>query len=373
MKGLFINLESFKDEKDLITSGVHKKVCGQISVLSKHFEMKHYLANHYNYCKARNIFDFIRVRLPWTGSMYSWKFKEEFLDTDFIYFRKPVIDGTVVRLLKKIKQKKPGIRILFAIPTYPYDKEWNGWKKFPFIMKDKYYRRKLKKCVDRVVVIGEGHEKIFGIPAINIKNGIDFNTIPCNPINTTNDINMISVSSYNERHGWDRIIEGMIDYYKNNGKREMTLHLVGPGVPASLINKVNNSIIKDRVIFYGSKGGKDLDEIYSKCNLALDTIALHRIHLENCSSLKSREYSARGIPFISCSIVDYLPKDSKFYLKVNSNESNLDMKVVIDYFDEVYSNENIRNEIREYAFTTCDMSITMRPVVDYLLECNKSK
>ncbi len=367
MKGLFMNCMSYKTPADLEVSGVYKKVRSQISALGKYFNMEHFLGNITESFDFTTLRDRILVKLPFNASIYKWKFKEDFLKYDFIYFRRAYTDSTVIKLFKAIKKRKPDMKILFEVHTYPYDDGWS-FKEFPYKIKDEWNRKKLKKYVDRIVVVGEGYDKIFNVPVINIKNGIDFNTIPCNPINTTNDINMISVSSYNERHGWDRIIEGMIDYYKNNGKREMTLHLVGPGVPASLINKVNNSIIKDRVIFYGSKGGKDLDEIFAKCNFAVDSLALHRMNLEFCSSLKSREYSARGLPFISCSLMDYLPIEKGYYLKVDSNEKPINIKQMIEFFDNIYKKNDIESEIRKFALSTCDMSITMKPVIDYLLE-----
>lgn len=366
MKGIFINLVNYAQEKDLQSSGVYHKVKAQVNVLRQYFDVEHEMVNGYGYVRARNIFDFIRVRLPFTGIMTRWVYKQNYSQNDFVYFRKPVIDRTVRKLLTKIKKKNPSIKILMEIPTYPYDKEWTGIKKLPFLLKDKYNRVRLRKCVDRIVTMSDD-KKIFGIPTINMMNGIDFSTIHINPKNNTEEINFISVSSYGDRHGCDRLLIGIGEYLAQGGKRKIHYHIVGPGVPQLYYDIVKKYHLENNVTFYGSKSGEELDEIYAKSNIGIDVLSLHRVGLCNISTLKSREYGARGLPFVSCSSIDYLPEDYPYFLKVISDEEPIDLERVISFFDTVYSEKSdVTQTIRNYAEKKCDMKYTMQPVIDYL-------
>lgn len=366
MKGTFINLISYRSKEELQSSGVFKKVQAQYSVLNRYFEMQHDMINGIDYVRARNLRDFIYVRLPYTGIMTNWKYKREYSDCDFIYFRKPVIDRTVRKLFKQIKEKNQNTIILMEIPTYPYDKEWAGIKKLPFLLKDKYNRNRLKPYVDRIVTMSDD-DTIFGIPTIKMMNGIDFSAIEINPKNFTQDINIISVSSYGDRHGCDRLIAGIGEYKKMGGLRNITFHIVGPGVPKEYYDLVKKYSIEDNVIFYGKLSGDELNKVYAKCNMGVDVLALHRVGLKSISTLKSREYGARGLPFFSCSKIDYLPEDYLYYKKVESNDKPINIQEIIEFFDKVYFEEkDVRTEIRNYAEKKCDMQYTMQPVVSFL-------
>ena len=56
--------------------------------------------------------------------------------------------------------------------------------------------------------------------------------------------------------------------------------------------------IEKQVIFHGQKMGKELDELFDLADFAIGSLARHRSHIDKIKTLKNREYSARGIPFI---------------------------------------------------------------------------
>lgn len=368
MKGLFVNLIGFQKKSDLLCSGVYKKVMAQVETLRQYAEIEHKMVNSFGYVRARNIFDFVKIRLPFVGSMYNWKYDHSYDGYDFVYFRKAIVDRTVRKLLTRIKKNNPSTIVLFEIPTYPYDKEWAGVKKYPFLIKDRYNRKRLKKCVDRIVTMSND-KIIFGINTIHIMNGVDFASIPINPANNSDELRLISVASYGDRHGCDRLIEGIGRYYENGGKREIYFDIVGAGMPECYYQLVEKYGLEKRVLFHGLKYGEELDRLYANANFGVDVLALHRVNMTEISTLKSREYGARGLPFLSCSDIDYLPENYPFFYKVESNDNFIDISQLLAFFDAMREREredDIPKIIRDYAESVCDIRQTMKPVIEYI-------
>lgn len=367
-KGCFINCICM-DEENIKSSGVMKKVYSQIEVLRKYFEVDHLLIN--TYPGRQNPLDKIKRRLPFFPVDYNWKYSDEFSGYDFIYFRKSDIDYTVYKFFKDIKKHNPDCKIIFEIPTYPYEKEnFHGKKDFPLLLKDRVNTRKLHKCVDRIVTYSDDNE-IFGIKTIKTINGFDFSKVALPKAKDIGkDIHLIEVSSPAYWHGYDRVLTGMGEYYANGGNRKLIFHIVGNG---SEIAKYKEIVAKykleQNVIFHGNCYGDVLSNIYAQANIAIDSLARHRSNNTTNSSLKSREYAAYGLPFISSVPIDYATKDWEYIMYVPADESPLNINSLISFFDKIYSEktwQQVAYDIRSFAEQRCDMSVTLKPVVDYV-------
>ena len=183
---------------------------------------------------------------------------------------------------------------------------------------------------------------------------------------------MICVSGCMYSHGYDRMIAGMRKYYENEQKpRNVYFHVVGTGEYLDSYKKLaaESEALKDRVIFYGRKTGKELDEIYAGCNMAVAHLATHRIGLYQMSSLKSREYVARGIPMVSSSMLDTCNADTeKYFLFVPEDETPVDIREIVQFYDTVYAEENVHEKIRSTFYGLCDWDHTFAPIREYLSE-----
>src|SRR5699024_7986971 len=107
------------------------------------------------------------------------------------------------------------------------------------------------------------------------------------------------------------------EYLKKNHQVNIVLHVVGQG-PAteSLIKLVGNLGVSENVIFHGALFGEELDRVFSICTTALSSLALHRKNVLTSSELKSREYMARGIPFICAARDEALAQAGEFILQL---------------------------------------------------------
>jgi len=132
-KGVFITYTPLTN-----STGVIKKIKSQIKAFEDAgFEMSTV------YMDIKKVKGWkILYRLPFTNVLPYWRWFDEFADCDFVYFRHPrYMNIAFLRLMKQIKKRNPGVKIIMEIPTYPYDKELLQAKKdFTIYLKDKLMR-----------------------------------------------------------------------------------------------------------------------------------------------------------------------------------------------------------------------------------------
>jgi hypothetical protein len=95
----------------------------------------------------------------------------------------------------------------------------------------------------------------------------------------------------------------MKEYYKKENNVDVYLHVVGGGEITEELKK-RALDLKDKVRFYGFLFGEELDDMYDRCDIGLEILAPGRKDIKVSASLKSREYIARGFPFVSACNLD---------------------------------------------------------------------
>lgn len=310
--------------------------------------------------------------IPLQTSSVRWKNLKVWEKYDGLYLRFSTSDYQMIRWLKQIKKNAPDFKVVFEIPTYPYETELSSRNRI-VINRDLKYRNQLKLGVDRLVINGKD-ERVFDIPTILTANGVDLDEVRVrNPIEYQDGvINICFVAAFAMWHGADRAIEGLKNYYKDGGTRDIRLHLVGGGED-SIINSLKESAqdksVSDRVKFYGFLDGEELSEIYDMSQLAIASLGLHRLHIDSPSTLKSREYLARGIPFIYSSVIsDFEEHPVDFAFQISTDEEPVDYNEVIRFYDGLmskYRTDDLTKTIREYADKYISIDKTMAPIVEF--------
>ena len=242
----------------------------------------------------------------------------------------------LIRFFKKLRQT--GIHTVTEIPTYPYDAEFVGFSRMTRLnlKVDQTFRNALYKQMDAVVTFSDAKE-IFGQRTINISNGVDFDSIPLHePLPMNHELHLIGVAEVHYWHGFDRLIAGLGEYYKqlrltthHSPPTDVYFHIVGGVGPSEMYDSmhapgfhelIEKYGIQDKVIFHGQLFGKALDDVFNQCQFAIGSLARHRSGITNIKTLKNREYATRGIPFI------YSEQDTDFdhqpyVLKAPADES----------------------------------------------------
>lgn len=302
-------------------------------------------------------------------------------DADVLYIRYFRVNQNFIQLLKNIKRENPNIYIIVEIPTYPYDYELNKYS--ISLLNDKLFRLFLKRYINKIITFSNDDE-IFGVPTLVISNGVDLIRIKQREIKYSNNhIDIIAIAQIAFWHGFDRIIEGLNIYYKKNGKEKINIHIVGDG-PNELIQNLKDRVKKydlsERVLFYGNKMGAELDDIYEKCNMAFDSLGRHRSKIFYNSTLKGKEYLAKGLPIISGVETELdKEKDYKYYLRVPADDSPVDFFSVCKFYHDIYDSTNekvISDTIRKFCSDKYDFSSTFKIVIDDCLnniKCSEPK
>ena len=347
-------------------SGVERKVRSQHKALQSMVDCELVILDPVQY--KGTVAEKIVRRLPFTAAWRKWKYNGEFDDADFLYIRQVYHDASFVRYLRAIRHRNPKIRIVYEVPTYPYETESRiTAANAAFAVKERRYSRKAARYVDRIVTF-YGQDSIWDVPCLKLINGYDFSAVhlPVREIGDT--IHVLSVSATAFWHGYDRFIEGMHWYYQNGGKENVVYHLVGNILPEHQ-KMVEDYGLEDRVILHGRMSGEPLAELYRMCSVGIDILGGHRKDYPVSSTLKSREYGAYGLPLITSSPVDYMEKDDPYQMIVPYDDSPIDIQAVLDFWHGVYDHRDcnaVSEEIRTYAEARCDMPITMKPVAEWL-------
>jgi len=293
------------------------------------------------------------------------------IDFNIAYIRNLFFTNNSIKLLKTLK--KNNVKIVMEIPSYPIKDEIKRYDSILLksILYASYNLMKLhSKYVDLYAVIGECFGNVFfGRKAIRIINGVDINILPFRlpePKDAENDeMHLLAVASMSYWHGYDRLIKGLFDYYRENKKEKIYIHLVGGGGDGSLDKwkKLAEDLkLNDHVIFEGYLTGDMLDRMFDISNVAVSSLAGYRKNLFSSAELKSREYMARGIPFVYATDDKILELVPEYCLRVENNSSNIDFNQVIDFIKRTRKDPSITDKMRAYAETSMSWVTQLRKV-----------
>lgn len=210
------------------------------------------------------------------------------------------------------------------------------------------HHNRFKKHVDYFLV--EGHLKeMYGVPCYTTSIGVEVeNIVPHKYCGDTAELNLISVANEYSYHAYDRIIKSLYEYVRKNTDKVVKIHLVGTitGETRRLIEKLQ---LSEYVILYGKKSGEELDRIYDMCNIGLGPFGQHRVGGKKDTGLKTKEYFAKGLPYIYSGEEPTVPKSYPYIMQFPSDESNIDFDEVWKFYESFIHDEHVTAEMRKFA------------------------
>jgi len=208
---------------------------------------------------------------------------------------------------------------IIEIPTYPFYGEAKDLKGHFSTLVNFIFRPFFKFVFNYVVYMGFSNKNIWGINSIRM-------------LKKSSIIEMIAIARMETWHGYDRVIKGMIDYLDKGGDN-VILHIVGYNEPCySELFELTPEKYRNKIIFHKQLFGEKLNVLYSNCSIGIDALGRHRTGNNFNSSLKSKEFTAIGMPFIKSHIdEDFINCD--FVLNIPSDESIIDIKDVIRWYN----------------------------------------
>jgi glycosyltransferase involved in cell wall biosynthesis len=202
-----------------------------------------------------------------------------------------------------------------------------------------------------------------------IANGIDVESIkPKSALSRqkNDQITLIAVAALGHWHGFDRLVNSIYDFTKDNEETlapKISFIIVGDGEGLSEYKKLVTKFNLEEVVqMVGYKDNQELDALYELADIAVSTIGLFRKKLDMASSLKSREYTARGIPFIMAGYdLDFDPIPDFVHCVSNSDEK-IDFQAILNWFQRISQDHNLNKKIRDYAVKNLDFQIKLKNI-----------
>ncbi|QMT16759.1 glycosyltransferase [Planococcus maritimus] len=306
-------------------------------------------------------------------------------DIDVVYIRTPgFIDLIFYLTLKMVKKKNK--KVFLELPTYPIGKEFiTHYKqlirnkeflkfssKVPVGLIHKIYSRRMKKHVDNIVTFMP-YKRIWGIEVIEIDNGVSVESVPLiKNVGNSEVFTIIAVANIDSWHGYDRVIRGMSEYYKEpseSNKPRVIFKLVGEGKELNnLIELAKKLNVFECVEFLGRKDGEALNSIFDSSHIAISSIGMHRIGLKYGSTLKTKEYCARGVPFIYGYNEKNISSEFKYALKVSAEDTALNINEIISFQKNVARDSCFSTKMREFALENFTWDKQMEKVKKNMLK-----
>ena len=308
------------------------------------------------------------------------------LNINAVYFRVMALSWVTDKLFAELK--KQGIKIVIEIPTYPFWKE--KWLDVVDCMKNGKplrsikrsgtnivywaYAHRLKKYIEAIVTFSD-IKSLWGVKVIGIANGYHFE-MPENAKKLkepSEELALLMVASVRDNHGADRVIQGLADYYRENGKRQIVFHIVGDGDAVPKLKQQTEKLenMKEHIVFHGFKSGKALDKMYEIADIGVSALGFHRLGVTYCSPLKSKEYFAKGLPIVGTTAEKDILKTKckEYYFSVPEDDTPVNISELVDFYDELRKREKNGMDIIRAGSEYFDWKSIMKPV--YRALCGK--
>lgn len=376
-KKMFFYSNISRNDKSI---GITKKVFSQIEV----FEQKGYDVCYTSYvkngieiiennkvvfskttCIPSRIFRFLRrYYLLYYVNMYLKKNN----NFDMAYLRYHYFDSLMCKIFKRLK--KHNAVIVVEAHGWPTKGKISLKTAMPYFL-DMIYEKKCGKYIDYVAAISS-EENIWGCTTLHMDNGINCNDINPQVKKKDNkyDITLISVSNEYAYHGYPKIIRSLYEYKKNGGEKRIRIIFVGEFLK-STEKLVKDLCLQDYIFFVGKKYGDELDEIYNYADIGIGALA-SRAGVSHGSSIKTKEYFAKGLPFITAWKEYTIPEGYPYVLYFDPFAEIVDMKLIIDFYDKIKDDKAVLTNMRNFAIKNYTWNKQLGNVIS-IIENNEAK
>lgn len=297
---------------------------------------------------------------------------------DMVYIKGFLTNPYQLRIAKAAKAANPACRVVFEVATYPY---WGEYRRFFSVdLRQKNLRALLghtkevvqhglttltfSRFVDTVVTFGEQTDRLWGIPAMNVDNGVEVDAIPLREDRAPRDsVHLLGVVGTSVVHGYERVLHGMKAYA---GELPVYFRVVGNNETIGELKHLAESLdLGDRVEFLGYKTAPELAQIYCESDVGISPLAEYRVGLNRLSPLKSREYLAAGLPLFYAYEDKLLTPDLPFVRVFPNDPTPIDIAEVVRFVLVCRADPTLPEQERRFAREHFDWQIIMKQILDF--------
>ena len=311
-------------------------------------------------------------------------------DADFVYLRYPGASNALYRMACRLgpkliseHQAKEVIEFREAKGQHPFGlrpSKFLSWLQFQFFPLYNEWRwgHPFARRIGAIVTMTHelaSYQKAKGCKNVAvIPNGIDTTRFPVRNVPAANDhFNLLFLKGTSTLASWnglDRLINSIDAYHaaKPTGALPFRILICGKFMDGEIPER-------DYIEHLGYLRGTELEAVFNRAHLAVSTLCSFRRGLEESAILKTREYFARGIPFIyAYTDVDFdnsqAVRDNTLHFP-NSDEI-IDMTAVAAFAHARLHDPAHPAVMHAWAEQQLDYRIKMKKLRDFLLELQQT-
>lgn len=273
----------------------------------------------------------------------------------FVYIR---------RLMSKLLQAAPFFKdlskecpIVYEIPTYPLDtgnslvyRVRDKVEMFVYKHYNRYIKLTLANVIDNVT-LPKGWEVFYN--AIDM-DGYELSAVP--PLNDT--LKMLIVANISEYHRYDRILDSIKKYVDTtqdmpNTKMHPNIHLTVISPESNAYNyfkeKTSALSLNDYVTFLDKLSTSEIREVAKDCHIGIGQLSTSEKGSNLVNTLKSKDYCAMGLPFVSTCYDTSFEKDFPYIYISKNMDSEIDLANVIDWYKNIRKDSLYKEKMYNYA------------------------
>ena len=166
-------------------------------------------------------------------------------------------------------------------------------------------------------------------------------------------------------NGLDKVFRGIKAY---SGPYKLNFFLFGHNLNAEK-NLIKELGIEEHVHVGGFLDQNETDVLMNQVHLGIGALAIHRKGLKSSSTIKTREYFARGLPFVfGHNDPDFSNNQRalRFCLELPANDEALNFEEIISWYLNLEVNDKFGQEMHQFAQDYLDYSIKMKKLISFI-------
>jgi glycosyltransferase involved in cell wall biosynthesis len=264
--------------------------------------------------------------------IHFWKCAERVVEhAEFLYIRYQGVGPGLLKMLAMFRSHRPNAPVILEIPTFPYRDERVSFRQHLLGFIDDLSALRLKVYIDKIVTFSDSTQ-IFGVQTLRTQNGVDAAALPLAPLPPVKGpLRIIGVANFSFWHGYDRVIEGLAQL-SSEARTLVKIDFVGSGTETNALKTLAQTKgVADAVRFHGPLTGAPLDNLIASAHLGIGCIGLHRTY-KDTSDLKTREYCARGRPFLADRLELDFQEVADYVYVCPPNDTPIDLASVYSWY-----------------------------------------
>lgn len=296
---------------------------------------------------SNNAVDCIFLRHGASGTEY-FKLLEKYADKLFVYIPSNTIGENYAE--RKHAPKSGLLGLAFR---------WWEYFRYFYIYEKKLIKKYLP-VVKSVVVFTPQFGQILNagangkISIIYNRDGADCNSVQMRlPEYKTDKIKLLFMKGSSMQQPWSGL-ERLMRSIENQNANKFELYITGNVVEKDLYDK-------PFVKLTGRLSNAELEQLVNEVDLGVSNLANYMIGFNETTNLKSRDYYARGLPFIQANSmpdIDGTPAED-YYLQLPNNDDDIDMQKVYDFAMRMRNDKLHAAKMRQFAEENLDWKVTV--------------